>query len=186
MIPCLRWARIGDYLGFTSVPKRPAKYRLVYEDFLSIVKRFFCCYQPSCVVSYQGWFWAFVFTKFSNFTPPFSPKKTAIYLPHPPSLVCCFGLFGSWIVPLHQYSSSKFPSFHPPPSPSSGSSFGDPLKPLHLLAIFRHAWDHAQALFQVWGGGEWSLWGYYIGILYWVFPLLLVCLFGVSDYSVCD
>ena len=33
----------------------------------------FCCYQPSCVVSQQSWFWAFLFHKYSNFTP----------LPHP-------------------------------------------------------------------------------------------------------
>ena len=30
----------------------------------------FWCYQPSCVVSQQSWFWAFLFHKFSNFTPP--------------------------------------------------------------------------------------------------------------------
>ena len=30
----------------------------------------FCCDQPKCVVSQQSWFWAFLFPKFSNFTPP--------------------------------------------------------------------------------------------------------------------
>ena len=30
----------------------------------------FCCYQPSSVVSQQSWFWAFLFHKFSYFTPP--------------------------------------------------------------------------------------------------------------------
>ena len=29
--------------------------------------------------------------------------------------VWSFRLFGSWLVPLRQYSSSKFPSFYPPP-----------------------------------------------------------------------
>ena len=38
----------------------------------------FCCYQPLCVVSQQGWFGLFLFHKFSNFTlhpPPSFPCK---------------------------------------------------------------------------------------------------------------
>ena len=34
----------------------------------------FCCYQSSCVVSQQSWFLAFLFHKFSNFTPPPPPQ----------------------------------------------------------------------------------------------------------------
>ena len=36
----------------------------------------FCCYQPSYVVSQQSWFWAFLFDKFSNFTPPLPRRHT--------------------------------------------------------------------------------------------------------------
>ena len=35
----------------------------------------FCCYQPSCVVSQQSWFWT-CFVSFANFTPPpLSPES---------------------------------------------------------------------------------------------------------------
>ena len=35
---------------------------------------FFCCYQPSCVVRQQSFFWAFLFHIFSSLTPP--PPQT--------------------------------------------------------------------------------------------------------------
>ena len=68
----------------------------------------FCRYQPSCAVSQQSWFWAFLFHTFSNFTPP------------PPDSVTFQGFFffslnfpTSWISTSCQYSPSKFPPFYP-------------------------------------------------------------------------
>ena len=59
------------------------------------------CFQPTDLI------WAFCFIHFL-FTPP--PPRS----------------FVSWLVPLRQYSSSKFPSFHPPTLTQSTLSAGLP------------------------------------------------------------
>ena len=71
--------------------------------------------------SQQTWLWASLFHKFSNFTS--LPRWIFQFYSCLLLLVWSFRLFGSWLVPLRQYSSSKFPSFYSPPPPGDTPVF---------------------------------------------------------------
>ena len=68
LVFCLVFNNFSFYPAKNSLwpPPPPDRMRCFKSDWPGLC--LFCCYQPSCVVSHQSWFWAFI--NFFRFTPP--------------------------------------------------------------------------------------------------------------------